>query len=175
MRVAGEVQEEIRGRLIRRRTGQLRINALDTHRDLLRLKVAALLARLDGLRTDITAEDWRLAGMVMDTSDGVRQWTLDRIKAEQRQASGKRIEAVVQRERAVAEDADAVQRVAYVIARKVGKVGHAKRKDLRDAVGKRDREYLNPAIERAVSQRLIVEDDNGGYLPGATKPPEGVG
>lgn len=44
---------------------------LDTHRNLSRLKVATLLALMDG-RFDVNLEDWALSGMVLDSSDAVR-------------------------------------------------------------------------------------------------------
>ena len=47
------------------------IDSLDAHADLLRLKVAALLALLDG-RQDVTVEDWALAEMAVDVSTAVR-------------------------------------------------------------------------------------------------------
>jgi hypothetical protein len=58
-------REKLRGRLV--------VDELDTHRGLLRLKVAALLARLE-CRLNVSAQDWMLAEIVMDTSDQVRDW-----------------------------------------------------------------------------------------------------
>jgi hypothetical protein len=51
-------------------------DALDSHRGLLRLKLAALLAVLDG-RHAVNLEDWGLADLVLQTSDATRSLVLD--------------------------------------------------------------------------------------------------
>lgn len=71
MGLDAEVSTEIRRRGLARSRGEAKISPLDSHRDLSRLKVAGLLALLAD-RMDITADDWRLAGMVLDSSDRVR-------------------------------------------------------------------------------------------------------
>ena len=73
--------------------GTEEIDPLDAHGDLLRLKVAGLLAVLDG-RLNVDTEDWRLAGIVTDTSRAVRQHVqavvADHAKREE-QATSKRL------------------------------------------------------------------------------------
>ena len=54
--------------------------ALDGHALLARLKIAALLALLDG-KTGVNEEDWRLSGLVMEESDRVRQTCVDALKS----------------------------------------------------------------------------------------------
>ena len=69
------------------------IDTMDAHGDLLRLKIAGLLAVIDG-RLNIDTEDWRLAGVVADTSRAVRQHVqgvvADQAKREE-QATSKRL------------------------------------------------------------------------------------
>lgn len=68
--VADAIRDEIR---VERRAvmrGEPR-DAIDAHRMLVRLKVATLLALLSR-RSHVGSADWKLAGMVMDTSDAVR-------------------------------------------------------------------------------------------------------
>lgn len=55
-------------------------DALDGHALLARLKIAALLALLDG-KTGVNEEDWRLSGLVMEESDRVRQTCVDALKS----------------------------------------------------------------------------------------------
>ena len=73
--------------------GTEEIDSLDAHGDLLRLKVAGLLAVIDS-RLNIDTEDWRLAGIVTDTSRAVRQHVqsvvADHAKREE-QATSKRL------------------------------------------------------------------------------------
>ena len=66
--------------------GEIDPDPTEAHAMLLRLKVAGLLAILDG-RLNVDSDDWRLAGIVSDTSRAVR----------------KRVQAIVDDERAKAE------------------------------------------------------------------------
>ncbi|MDP9333548.1 MAG: hypothetical protein M3Q30_09600 [Actinomycetota bacterium] len=61
-------------------SGAVVLGPLDSHRDLLQLKVAGVLALVEG-RLDISPEDWQLAGVVVDTSVRVRSWVEQRIAA----------------------------------------------------------------------------------------------
>ena len=65
------VAQEIWNDSVAASRGTVQVAELDSHRNLVRLKVAALLGLLDG-RPSVTEEDWALAGTVMDTSDAVR-------------------------------------------------------------------------------------------------------
>ena len=64
--IAEAIRDEVRADRVAVMRGAAR-DPLNAHRMLVRLKVAALLALL-GCRTVVGAEDWRLAGIVMDTS-----------------------------------------------------------------------------------------------------------
>lgn len=93
---------------------------LDSHRDLVRTKVAALLAFLAG-RLDIDSDDWRLAGMVMRSSVAVRTWVLEtaRTAAATAELAGHRRAAT--RETVIASEAEqrALDSAARSIARRV--------------------------------------------------------
>ena len=174
MSVAHEVLAEINGRLVRRRAGQLRISALDTHRDLLRLKVAAFWPVSTGSAPTSPPRTggWPAWSWTPRTACGSGPSTGSRPSSARPAASASRPRCSVNGPLPrTPTPSNASPTSSHA---RSAKVDQAKRRDLRDAVGKRDREYLDPAIERAVSQRLIVEDDNGGYLPGETKPPEGA-
>jgi hypothetical protein len=69
--VAPEIVDEIRDRSRSRIRGETTVDQYDAHSDLLRLKMAALLAILDG-RLDVGIEDWRLAEVMKNSSDAVR-------------------------------------------------------------------------------------------------------
>ncbi|MBT2676784.1 hypothetical protein J7E95_39580, partial [Streptomyces sp. ISL-14] len=58
MTMPPEIKRKIRADLVMRNTGVLEINPLDTHANLLKVKLAGLLALLDGARTGITVQDW---------------------------------------------------------------------------------------------------------------------
>jgi hypothetical protein len=78
--LAATVAAEVRANALAVQQGVSNINQLDAHRDQNRLKESAMLAILDG-RTDINEDDWRLGGMILDTSDRLRSSILAQVKA----------------------------------------------------------------------------------------------
>jgi hypothetical protein len=68
-----EVRAEVRAARLRSGRGQTRTALLDKHRNLNRIRVAALLAVLDGPR-EASLEDWELAGTYWEVSGAVRDW-----------------------------------------------------------------------------------------------------
>lgn len=121
MKVDPEVDSEIRERLLARVRGQVTIDPLDSHRDLSRLKVAGLLAVLSG-RLSIVAEDWALAGEVLDVSDRVRSaiaWT-----ARRRDRAAETAATARATRRAAALDDNAEKRGLYGMARAIARHVH---------------------------------------------------
>lgn len=104
LEVAAPIQAEIRAADLGRARGQLTTAVLDAHEGLLRLKVAAALAILDG-RLDLGVEDWQLAAEIKawsDTSRSAVEETVSQRAAEQeRQTSTKLADRAVHAERAV--------------------------------------------------------------------------
>jgi hypothetical protein len=82
--VPDAVADEVDEAAYLRDTGQEYSEELDGHRMLCKLKVAAGLALLDN-RTELNAEDWQLAGIVMAHSQMVR----DELTADMRAASAR--------------------------------------------------------------------------------------
>lgn len=166
-RVAASVKDEI----IRRRhevlTGRRIPGVYDSHRDQLRLKVAALLGILAG-RLSATVEDWALAGMVLDVSDAVREATLAAHRAtEAALEAGANARAAT---RARAEESarrrvvDDVVRVARIIERSLAKNGPTARGKLRTAVKSDDRaDWFDDALAHAEAQGWVESDDRGHY------------
>ena len=70
------IASEIRTRALARQRGETREDPLDSHADLQRMKIAALLSILDG-RLHVSVEDWDLAGVVMAASNAVRGWVIE--------------------------------------------------------------------------------------------------
>lgn len=58
------------------------VDPLDTHEPLMLMKLAGLLAILDGGRQRVTQDDWRLAHTIWDTSRNVRTWAQQQLDAE---------------------------------------------------------------------------------------------
>lgn len=149
----------------------------------LKVKVAALLALLEG-RRNVTLEDWRLAQIVIDTSDRVRQY-LQAVAAGKARAAREAAEASEHalewhREQArhsvreaVASTAD--RRVAVRAAVRVHEAGGMTLGALRRVTAMRDRPAIEAAVELAVGAGwLVFEADAGGstgkLAPGPSRP-----
>lgn len=142
---------------------------LDSHRGLNLLKVAAVLAALDG-RYDINEQDWHLAGLVLDTSDAVRAQMGDLIATERRKIEARQIEL---HSRKAAADETArrgasadVERVVQLLKRYTEK--HAgtdgvSRRDLSIRAGSRHRAVFESAFQVALALGVLEEREPGRY------------
>jgi hypothetical protein len=153
--------------------GHLKEPPLDAHRRLNKLKLAGVLAILDG-RHAITLDDWRIAEHFMCVSDAVRDTVLDRSRdrlVQELKADANRYairDAVAEQtaaERALARAARAAHRAASATPD-----GCVKR-DVHLAVTSRDRAFVTAqgAIDEALRLNWITESD-GRYKPGKVKP-----
>lgn len=120
MGIDATVAAEIRGRNLARTRGQYIIDPLDAHRDLGRLKLAGLLALLDG-RQHIGVDDWTIAGTIMDSSDRVRSGIITAARWRAREAERGAIGTHLRRAAALDDDAEhrALTGMAKAIARHV--------------------------------------------------------
>ena len=159
--IADGITEELRRDLVRRRN-DADADPLDAHEGLVRLKVAALLGILDG-RVEVSADDWRLAGVVIGASRATRHYvaaTLRSVEATREQASTAR----KVRQDAAIEDAAysrALASAALSVARKVHRDPAASERDLRHAIAGKYRQLgvtVEDAIARAVADGHIVAD-----------------
>jgi hypothetical protein len=156
--LAASVREQVMERdWLRQQRG---CDPLDEHADLLQLKVAAVLAVLDA-RYSISEEDFELAGMVRRASDATRSTAQAAIAAEQAKreevSSGRQARAAVASVEAV--NRQQVEVAARRVAKRVwddpeGLASTA----LRRVLGKRDREVLAEAIERATEAGWVIEE-----------------
>lgn len=181
LEVAGEVVTEVRTAALARARGEVVIESLEAHRDLLRLKAAGLLAMLDG-RLAVTVEDWQLGGVMVDTSAAVRAQVLDAVamEAASRAESGIRAHAAKARAAVVAShevEDDRAQRAlelaAANVARRARKVGTPlSRREATQAIKSTYRKAgvtVDDAIAHAIEAGWLVEV-NGAYGPGSTEP-----
>ncbi len=166
------VAEDIIAEVVDRRRAvqsrRLEVDPWRAHDDLLRLKVGALLALLAG-RLEVTVDDWRLAGVLVETSAGVRDYCIAAVAQVAGERERQHRAILVGRDRALEHDqrTRALDAAADTIARKVGRVGTATRTDCNRAMSSRHRQYVttDEAIEHALDLGLIVETDDG-YRPG---------
>ncbi len=132
--------------------------ALDGHAILTRLKVAAGLALMHG-RKKVDDEMWDLSGRVMAVSDSTRAVCVAAVDEKQEAEHRARGRA-----QAVQQDATTemmVERCIAVLEGKVRRDGPQKRRQLKDAAGKRYRPVLDEALEKSA----LVKDGTVWGLP----------
>lgn len=150
-----------------------RVDPLDGHKLLCRLKVAAALMWLDGRTEEITDDDWRLAGTVMAMSDRTRHGVAEvlRSKAEGENVSRGRAEGL--RELAKTEllqdrQTQRLRRVAAnIISKLEGSDGGLARAELRRAIRYDDRSLFDDA------EAALVDAGRIDKLPSDNSGPEG--
>lgn len=142
------------------RTGDTR--GLDGHALLNRVKVSAAVALMEG-RTDITEDDWRLAGRIQAVSDNTRQWVQNVISRQretdaEKRAKGKAREAVVVD--ATVTDAR-IGRIARVITRAVIAAGTAglPAGKASTKVASRDRDDFEAALHFALAAGWVAQTE----------------
>jgi hypothetical protein len=159
------VADEIRARGLAQVRGEHVVDAADAHRDLLRLKVSALLALLDD-RLSVTADDWRLAGMVVETSTAVRQDT--EVKVAAVAASRERATSTRMARRHVqAVNAADVDQVEKTVARIVSIVTEHDPKEVSvravtRRLSKRQAEVFAEALDLALERKAVIESHEPG-------------
>jgi hypothetical protein len=171
--VPGDVRTEIRADRVAAQ--KERRPLLDAHRMLVRLKVAALLAILDG-RLDINGADWHLAGIVNDTSRRVRQGVERDLALVARDKERAATEKHVRRELTLEGSKEA--RALDVMARAMGR--HVHKHDDPDGCASRclhratTSKYraevsVDDAIVHAIAKGWIQVDGDR-YRPGESRP-----
>ncbi len=142
---------------------------LDEHQDLIQLKVAAVLAVMQG-RLDLTIEDWQIASSICETSRKVRNRLAEHLRqheAERETATSQRL-ARRQVEAAVRTAEWRTVETARTIAKRVrSEPGELTPGKLRSATSPSQRDVFEDAFEYAVTQGWIVEKEEPGQ--GTTK------
>lgn len=172
------IVHEVRSHHVAKLRGEIVTDPLDSHRALCRLKLAGVLAVLDG-RHDINLDDWRIAGRIMDISDSTRAW----IVAEAARRSAAKAVADVRRaaareeimetaaaDRALMAGAKAAWRCAERAGRPVSRreITLAMTSRTRQAVGVDD--VIAEAVRRGWIRPVGVTSVAPGWVPGEAKP-----
>lgn len=165
MTVAPDVLAEIRAHDLAVQRGVVTVSPLDSQRPANRIKEAAMLALLDGRDKQFNAEDWRLAGMVLDTSDAIRAGVMER--EAQVAAEEVRRQGIAMGHRRVASTSIIEQAATAALAKRIvakvrrgpadGIARGAMRKALTKSGPSRDR--FDEALELALTDPRIEEVD----------------
>lgn len=163
-----EIKDELRRDHIAKIRGELVVNERDSQSPLMRCKMAALLALLDG-RPHVNEEDWQLATVLWDTSCAVRDTVTEHAAQEKARQSELVADARVQLAERTAAAVDGVSakldRLAATLAERVIDAGGMNRADARRGVPYRDRHLYEQVVERAQTAGLLRVADGGGLLP----------
>lgn len=160
--VAGTIVATVRREALAVSRQEKILDSLDSHGNLSRLKVAGVLALLDG-RREVSDDDWELAGTYRRHSNLVRQILLETIAISERKKEEANTARVLRREQAVAEDAakHAVEKMARSIARHVQRAACGEpcsKRCIARSTASRDRQMANvdDAIEHALSMKWMT-------------------
>lgn len=148
--------------------GDVVIDESDSQGPLMRCKMAALLALLDG-RAHVDDDDWNLAGMLWDTSRNLR----DTLIAQGADQKARQAEVIAQaridleeRKAAAVNGVDGkIERLAVTLAAHVINASGLTRGQARKVLAGRDRHLFDQAVERAHDRDLLRLADGGGLLP----------
>jgi hypothetical protein len=174
-----DIADELRVRHLAIARGDLTVDPLDAHAGLMRLKVAALAAILDG-RQNVSGDDWGLAGYVLAASDTVRAGVVEAVAYERRlteQATSNRLANRVVEAGVASRTRQAVDG-ARVIARKVwAEPDRWTVKALQQSVSRWVREIWADALDHALAEGWVAEAAEPGQgadkrclHPGETRP-----
>ncbi|MGW6243836.1 hypothetical protein [Streptomyces roseolus] len=146
-----------------RARGEIEVPELDGHAGLIKVKVAALLALLDG-RDYATEEDWSLAEVIWTASCGVRDHLVERAQreaaAEKQREQDAKVLQVVREHEAKTEATVALERVAALVRKHASVVGGITWGELNRRMASRDRKGLRKAVDVAEARGwVVVEGD----------------
>lgn len=176
IKVHPQVMREVRLASWERRTGRRERTKYDGHRELLCLKVAAILGYLrTGKRPVVNLDDWAAALQVVETSDAVRGWVEDQLgDTEARRRDGvisfaaEKAGAVRQAELVTEEKmADAAaERVRNVLLAAHKKHPEKTRRELMAAAGSRNYQIAKLVLPDLIAEGLVswpsTRSDGGG-------------
>jgi hypothetical protein len=173
------VQREVVEVKIARRRGEG--DPLDAHRNLTRLKVAALLIVMHGEEHHVTRDWWDTAGLVMEASNRTRQACIDVLSAKAKAATRSRGRADTERSLGAREAlADHHMPLAKKLHETVAKGDHLNAKHgpkdgctkrcLKFALRHHAAEDREAVIELAIALGWIDVDEEGRYVTGGSAP-----
>lgn len=161
---AQEIKDELWARKVARVRGEVEDAELDSHEPLMRAKVAALLAILDGRRV-VCDDDWDLSATIWDVSCNVRDDLLAYGQRRAAEEAERRADTV--REAAIRTEAEKqqlgprIERLARLLASKVAEAGGLTRGAAYRSFAGRDRHLFDAVSERAVAEGWVRGGQSG--------------
>ncbi len=155
-----EVQQELWEINNLRSRGEVEVDIMDGHEQMTRIKLASLLALLNG-RFTVSLEDWELSRVLWRASCSLRNSLMEQARRvaarEQEQRTAEYVEK--KRRAAAAESGDqvTVKRVALFIVRKVTEAPMTAGA-IRKAMASRDREWLGRGLDYGSAEGWLSEE-----------------
>lgn len=147
---------------VARARGELEVPELDGHAGLIKVKVAGLLALLDGGRMAVNDEDWQLAEVVWKASCAVRDALVVRAQreaaAERQREQDAKVHQVLREHEAKTDAELTLQRVANLVRKHASQVGGITYGDLNRRIAGRDRPVLRKAVDFAEARGWVFEE-----------------
>lgn len=158
------IKDELLDYDIAKHTGEIEVSELDSHSPLMRCKLAAILALLDG-RTEVGLPDWDLAEQINDVSSRIRAQLEAVLAAVEQAKRDKRRQEISEDDQARRSASNDVIRVGRRIARNTRDRGEIAWVAWRRDCG-RDKRYADDALRYAEAQGWVVPMDDGNYRIG---------
>lgn len=155
--------------------GETVLAELDGHKQLILLRVAAILAVWDG-RSEVSEDDWDTAGEIWKTSCGVRDWIIAERRRIEEEAEAEKTRRAAMRAVVVShavKTGDArIDMLARRVALKVHEKGPLTNKQIRDRVltGRSERSLMSAILEAADGYGWIEPDGEKAWKAGHSKP-----
>lgn len=173
LRVDPEVQRGLIARRNQRVRREVPVDPLDSHRDLLTMKVGGLLATLHG--DDVTVAWWNAATDVVTVSQGVRRHLAEVRETERLRKRDSRNADVISQDDA--REANRYRRAMELMVRTVGNYARNQgqpvtRTQLQQATASKHRQdcpfddALNEAVRQGVLVRHVLNGKSAGFLAG---------
>ena len=163
LRVDPTIVHEIQVADLARVRGKAHADTLDAHRDLMRLKLAALLALLEQ-RIDVNDDDWHLASQLLCISDATRARLVTHVATEAAAREHATSERLARRQvRAVERTHEwHIGETARTIWRKVPTAGEANVSEVRRKLSRTQRDLFEDALAHATSEDWLTEREEPG-------------
>ncbi|KAB8167044.1 hypothetical protein FH609_011615 [Streptomyces sp. 3MP-14] len=147
---------------VARNRGEIEVSELDGHANLMKVKLAALFALLDGGRTTVTEQDWELAEVVWRSSCAVRDALIRRAQREAQAAKNRetqeRVDLELRAHQAKTDRDSALERVALLARRHASQVGGITLGEFRRRLRSTDRDMAIKAVDLAESRDWIFTE-----------------
>ncbi|MEU0369083.1 hypothetical protein ABZ070_02265 [Streptomyces sp. NPDC006283] len=147
---------------VARNRGELEIDELDGHANLMKVKLTALLALLDGGRVEATEEDWALAEIVWRSSCAVRAALIQRAAREAEAARRREEDAKVAQElraHQAKNDTDrTLERIARLVRKHASTVGGITFGELNRRLRSSDRPFLHRSVDVAEANDWVFTE-----------------